>query len=448
MVKNIFTVVICILLAAVALAQPQKGQSREELEKQLRQLKAEIAEQEKLVKENNKTTTESLVQLNVIDRKMGLQDRVIDNIGRDINLLDNNIYNSQRDINKLKLILDTLKQEYAKSMVYAYKNRSNYDFINFIFSAKSFNDAIKRIAYLKSYRSYRELQGENILRTQDLLRQRIDELSGNKQKKSVALEDKNRELEEMEKQKEQKARIVSTLKAKGKELANQLAAQKKRAQKVNSAIVAAIKRAQEEARRQAIAQAEENRRKRQEEDRKERERLAALNKTNPGTGTPATTPIKRPPTATVVPRRDIPEPNEGLAVNVSFENNRGGLPWPVDRGQISLGFGRGKSDLGYDIDNPGITIATDVGTPVKAVFEGLVSSVVNVDNMQVVILQHGRYFSTYSNLSGVSVQRGQTVKIGQVLGRVMANEEGVGVLDFIMSNEKSNVDPMRWLRPR
>ncbi len=451
MVKNILAVVVFTLMGVAVIAQPQKTQTREELEKQRKELKAESEALEKLLKENKKTTTENLVQLNAIDRKMDLQDRVIDNISRDINLLDNSITNSQREIRKLNLILDTLKQEYAKSMVYAYKNRSNYDFINFIFSAKSFNDAIKRIAYLKSYRSYRELQGQNILRTQDLLRTRINELSGNKQKKNVALEDKSKEMGEMEKQKDQKARIVSTLKAKGKELSTQLAARKKQLQKVNTAIAAAIKRAQDEARKQALAEAEALRRKRIEDEKKERDRLAALNKANtPATpSNPTATPPKKQSNASVAaPRKDIPAPNEGLTVNLNFENNRGGLPWPVDRGQISLGFGRGKSELGYDIDNPGITIATDVGTPVKAVFEGVVSSVVNVDNMQVVILQHGRYFSTYSNLSNVSVQRGQTVKIGQVMGRVMANEEGVGVLDFIMSNEKSNVDPMRWLRPR
>jgi murein hydrolase activator len=448
MIKGIATICFFFFAVATLVAQPSKNQSREELEKQRKELKAESEALEKLLKENKKTTTENLVQLNVIDKKIGLQDRVIDNISRDINLLDNNIYNSQRDINKLKLILDTLKQEYAKSMVYAYKNRSSYDFINFIFSAKSFNDAIKRITYLKSYRNYREMQGENIIRTQDLLRQRIDELSGNKQKKSVALDDKSKEMAEMEKQKSQKAEIVNTLKAKGKELSTQLAARKKQLGKVNSAIAAAVKRAQDEARREAQALAEANRRKRAEEDKRERDRIAALNKANPGVTPTTPAPVKKSPTASVVPRKDVPEPADGLSVNVNFENNRGILPWPVDRGQISLGFGRGKSELGYDIDNPGITIAADIGTPVKAVFEGQVSSVVNVDNMQVVILQHGRYFSTYSNLSGVAVQRGQTVKIGQVIGRVMANEEGVGVIDFIMSNEKGNVDPMRWLRTR
>ena len=112
----------------------------------------------------------------------------------------------------LAKVLDTLKQEYAKSMVYAYKNRSNYDFLNFIFSASSFNDAIKRVTYLKSYRSYREMQGDNILRTQNLLQQRIGELSGNKLKKNEVLQEKSKEMTELEKQQQEKQVIVSKLK--------------------------------------------------------------------------------------------------------------------------------------------------------------------------------------------------------------------------------------------
>src|SRR6476469_7632167 len=85
-------------------------------------------------------------------------------------------------------------------MVYSYMNRNNYDYLNFIFSASSFNDAIKRITYLKSYRTYREMQGENISRTQKLLQQRINELSGNKLKKNQVLQEKSHEMTELEKQ--------------------------------------------------------------------------------------------------------------------------------------------------------------------------------------------------------------------------------------------------------
>ena len=60
----------------------------------------------------------------------------------------------------------------------------------------------------------------------------------------------------------------------------------------------------------------------------------------------------------------------------------------------------------------------------------------------------GLYCRLPRNLSGVSVQKGQDVRTGQVIGRVAANFDGVGAIDFYMSNETSNFDPETWLRRR
>jgi septal ring factor EnvC (AmiA/AmiB activator) len=111
-------------------------------------------------------------------------------------------------------------------------------------------------------------------------------------------------------------------------------------------------------------------------------------------------------------------------------------------------YGSNTLPSGTVLVTTGLTVATDIGTPVKAVFDGTVSNVVFVEDMQVVIIQHGRYFSTYSNLSNVSVQRGQAVKTGQVIGKVAANLDGIGAVDFYINDEKNNLDPERWLRRR
>jgi peptidoglycan hydrolase CwlO-like protein len=129
-------------MSMVVYAQPK---SREELEKQRQQLKKEIEETEQLLNSNKAQTKENLLQYNLISKKVNLQDRVIDNINRDLHMLDNNMYTISKDVRRYDLLLDTLKQEYAKSMVYAYKNRSSYDFMNFIFSSANFNDAIPRV---------------------------------------------------------------------------------------------------------------------------------------------------------------------------------------------------------------------------------------------------------------------------------------------------------------
>ena len=131
MTKLIFSILAFLTMTMVVYAQPK---SREELEKQRQQLKKEIEETEQLLNSNKAQTKENLLQYNLISKKVNLQDRVIDNINRDLHMLDNNMYTISKDVRRYDLLLDTLKQEYAKSMVYAYKNRSSYDFMNFIFS--------------------------------------------------------------------------------------------------------------------------------------------------------------------------------------------------------------------------------------------------------------------------------------------------------------------------
>jgi murein hydrolase activator len=439
MIKIICTAFI-LTFSAFAIAQPG---TRDELEKQKQQLKKELEQTEKMLNENKTKSKASYLDWTLVTNKVNIQNRIIDNINHDINLLDNNLIKTQRDINRYDKLLDTLKQEYAKSMVYAYKNRSNYDFLNFIFSAASFNDAIKRMAYLKSYRNYREMQGQNILHTQELRRQRVEELTGIKQNKSVVLQDKDKEMYALENQQKEKDKILSELKKQGKELNDKMALTRKQLKKVDNAIAAAIKRALDEARKLAIKKAADE----------ETKRIAAAKaaaKNNAAANPTAVIPKKAEPKKTEpkkVQESVLLNP-ENIAVNTSFVNNRGSLPWPVDKGYTLMHYGSNTLPSGTTLVTTGLTVATDIGTSVKAIFDGTVSNVVFVEDMQVVIIQHGKYFSTYSNLSNVSVQRGQAVKTGQVIGKAAANLDGIGAVDFYVSDEKNNLDPEKWLRRR
>ncbi len=365
MMKACFSLFLVFLFSSAAVAQPG---SREELEKQRQQLKKEIEQTENLLNENKAKTKENYVQWKLINQKVNLQDRIIDNINRDINLLDDNIYLIQRDIYRYDKLLDTLKQEYAKSMVYSYKNRNNYDFLSFIFAASSFNDAIRRITYLKSYRSFREIQGENVLRTQDLRRQRIEELGGAKQKKNIVLQSKDKEMAALEQQQKEKDRILSELKKQGKQLNTQYAGKKKQLQKVDNAIAAAIKRAQEEARKAALAKAADDEKKRLAlEKANNKTTTNPTNPTNPTTKVLSSAPKKA---VTKKPEESVLLNPENIALNANFVSNRGALPWPVDKGYLLMHFGRNQLPSGSWMDITGITVATDIGGPVKAIFDG------------------------------------------------------------------------------
>ena len=424
MYKIILAVFVSLLFFTSSHAQGVAD--KDELQKQRLQLRKEIEETEKILNETRSTTKVNLKDLTTINKRISLQDNVIDNITGQLRYLENDIYKSQRDVNKLSKVLDTLKQEYAKSMVYAYKSRDNYDFLNFLFSASSFNDAIKRVTYLKSYRTYREMQGDNILRTQNLLHLRINELSGNKQKKNIALQEKSKEMSELEKQQREKQDIVNKLKGRQKELTAQINNKKKQDAKLKSLIAIMIKREIENARKRAEA-----------------EKLAAA-KANPDTKasssiTKATTrPSKT--TASVLVSSEADR-----VLDASFERNRGSLPWPTN-GVVTIHYGRYTiPDTKIVADNPGVTIGTQIGAPVKTVFKGEVTLVTYIEDKQAVFIKHGKYFTVYSNLSSVSVQRGQKVETGEVIGKAGANDDGQGEVSLILMKETSNVNPELWL---
>src|SRR3978361_595345 len=158
MIKKIFFLVLFATFSVGVFAQ----ESKEELQRKQQDLLKEIRDLNASLKNVRNSKKRSLANYNLVKRKIAAREELIQNINKDLHILDINIYKNTLEINRLRRELDTLKQAYAKSLVFAYKNRSNYDYLNFIFSASTFNDAIKRITYLKSYRQYREQQVANI----------------------------------------------------------------------------------------------------------------------------------------------------------------------------------------------------------------------------------------------------------------------------------------------
>lgn len=429
--KILITAVFFAFLSMTAMGQ---GKSRSDLERERSEIQQEIERVRRSLDETKKNKKETLGQLALLQRKLRLREQAIRNINDQINVIQSEMNQSWRDILRLRRELDTLKQQYEKSVVYAYKNRSNYDFLNFIFSATNFNDALKRVAYLKSYRAYRQQQAANIETAQTQLNQRLSSLKVNREQKSTVLKEESKQRTELFNEKKEKDVVVSKLRSREKELTKDLTNKQKQDRRIKDAITAAIKREiQEEKNRQAA--------------------LAAKEKANPTT-TPKNTGTTT--TTTVAKNESKPKnysvfddsPTEKLASD-NFEKNKNKLPWPVESGNVSMEFGRQEVE-GLDkvtYNNQGITIETKVGVPVKTVFDGEVSSVFNVGDVLCVIVRHGKYFTSYSGLSAASVSRGQQVKVGQMLGRMGEKSDGMAELEFIIMNDKMvNLNPRQWLR--
>ncbi|MFN8265619.1 MAG: peptidoglycan DD-metalloendopeptidase family protein [Chitinophagaceae bacterium] len=434
-------------LPALLLAQPNE---KSELEKKKRQTLQEIDILNNQYNEIKRNKKESLGQLAIITNKIRLRNQVIDNINRQVRVIDGDINNSYREMRRLQKDLDTLKMNYAHNVVYAYKNRSSYDFLNFLFSATNFNDAIRRVSYMRAYRTYRMQQVDAINKTETLYQQKITQLTNNKKEKRTVLEDQNKEMGELVKDKKEQDEVVTKLKKREKEVNNMIAAKRKQAAQLEASIKAVVKREIDLAKKEAE-------RKAKEEDRIAKEKAKSnpvTNNTN-NTGTTGNNATVTKPSTPVV--KEAPKKQESyleynkedLALGNSFETNKGKLPFPVDNGYVAIPFGpytipgtniKGSQDF--------ITIAAPVGTSVKAVFEGEVVSIFDVGGMSAVIVKHGKYFTTYSNLASVAVSKGEKVRTGQLLGRVGANLEGDGQLDFIVTREQQLLNPQSWLRNR
>jgi len=428
MQRVFFLFVFLFTGAGFIYAQDDKSQ----MERERQEIQQELADLQKNYNQIKGQRSATLGQLSVLKRKIQVQERYLNNINREIRYLNDDIYYSTLEIIKMRKQLDTLKAQYFRSVVYAYKNRSNYDFLNFIFSASNFNDALKRIAYLKSYRSYREQQVNSIIETQQQIEKRKQLQISQMNEKKAAIQNQAKQVEVLQSQKKEKDVAVTELRSQEKELKKQIASKQKRDRDLKSAILAIVRREAKKAEEEAKAKA------------KARENVTTTDVGAANTNTRTTT-------ATTKPKSYLDLNAEDVKLNASFESNRGKLPWPVDNGVVSIHFGpyevEGTKLRG---DNPGVTIATpSTGMAVKSVFNGEVAGVYNMGDGMAVTIRHGKYFTTYSNLTSVSVGKGTEVATGQSIGKVGQSDDGSGgQIDFILMIESKNVNPEPWLRRR
>jgi septal ring factor EnvC (AmiA/AmiB activator) len=252
MLKPVFLFVFALITALSSFAQSQTpAQTRADLEKERASIQQEIEEVKHSLDITSKNRKETLGQLALLRRRLRLRQAAISNINRQLDFIQADMNNSWSEILKLKKELDTLRKQYAQSVVYAYENRTNYDYLNFIFAATSFNDALKRVAYLKSYRTYREERAANIQKTHDLLQSKIDGLKIKRVEKDEALVKQNKERQVLEVEKKEKDQVVSSLQSHEKELKKQMNLKQRQDQRLANAIAAAIRRAREEAIKEA-----------------------------------------------------------------------------------------------------------------------------------------------------------------------------------------------------
>jgi septal ring factor EnvC (AmiA/AmiB activator) len=447
--------VLLILFSTVVLsmqASAQASDSREDLQKQEQTLRKELDELNQLLEKTKKNKKNSLGQLEAIRSKISKRKSLINGIAKQVKILDDAIYNNQLDVQRLNKDLDTLKSRYQKSIVFAYKSRSGYEYLNFLFSANSFNDAVKRITYLKSYRQNREAQASAIDLSQTDLNAKINILGANKKDRLKTLVVQNEQLKVLVVDQKEQDKIVKQLKSKEQEITAQVRQKEAQRKKMQSALLTIIRRETLEA------------------ERKEKERIAKLKSSNDA-GKTAIKNNKEAIASTKTSARNSKVGNveggltsttdnrpysaletteEGREASILFENNRGNLPWPVDRGNVYIHFGvENIPGTKLNRKSDGIELALPKGSSVKSVANGVVKYTGDINGDLTVFIQHGKYFSTYTHLSSINVSKDQEVRAGTLLGRSGINLDGEGALLFMINNEKGAFfEPENWLKNR
>lgn len=396
----VFGVLALCLIASTSVAQTKK-----ELEAKKKKLQKEINYTNKLLKETRKNKDLTLDQLLSLKSKINARSNLISAINTEMSLINKQIENSNIQIGELETSLEELKVEYAKIIYYAYKHRSTFDKMMFVFASTDFNQAYKRLKYIQQYSEYRKAQAEEIVITQASLKTEIETLEQVKQEKSVLVSLEEQEKEKLAVEKNEQETIVKKLQGKEQELKSKLQKQQASAKKLQQAIQRII----------------------EEEIRKAREAAKKAGKTSKG----------------------FPMTPEAMKLSNSFASNKGKLPWPVIQGVITGKFGKHPHPVleNIVINNNGIDISTTKNATARAIFDGEVSSVAIIPGEgKVVMVRHGEYLSVYSYMTEVFVNKGDKITTKQELGKLVnSSDKSKAQVHLEIWKGMTKLNPQYWI---
>lgn len=422
-----FLLCIFTVIDAHAQSSQELKRRRDQLNQELQQLNQEYQE----TASNKKST---LKQLNILKSQISIREEKINVINSEVRNLDNQISESNNSVHSLQNQLSQLKKQYAAMILFAYRNQSAYNKLMFVFAAKDFNQAYKRLKYLQEFGTYRERQADYIQGTEKDLNIKIVELDKTKKEKSTLLQDQEKEKATLGEERNTQVKVVVDLSKHEGQLKQQQKDVQKRIAATNREIDAAVRREIEEARRKA------------EEEAREAAKLAAAKAKaeNKDVVAPKTRTISKASTNSEV----LNATPEAAKLSNDFLGNRGRLPWPVTNGFITQGFGIYYTPEGIKSESTGVDIKSNPGASVRAVFEGDVIKVVDISGTFLVLIRHGEYFTAYSNLKSASVVKGQKVSTKQTIGTV-ATDSTTGEANVHFDLYKGTVpeNPKLWLVP-
>ncbi len=409
-----------LLLVATLLPSVQ-GQTVQELERRRKEALRQLETTGKILSETRRDQRNSLNKLNVLNKNIKQRNQLITTIEKEIGALDREMNTLSAETRKMERQLQHLKAEYAHTVRETYINRSIYSKIMFVLSSDNFDQSFRRMRYLQEFANYRKHQATEIERTRLELQQKTELLSRHKQTQEEIRLRQESEKKKLEVDKRREDTALGELKKKEGTLRAEQQKQQRIANELNKRIEQLI--------------ADEIRK--QEAKSKKEQPISTEESAKTGTKKPST-------------GSENTLTKEQKLISGSFAANAGRLPWPAERGYISGKFGiQPHPVLKYvTINNKGIYIQTPSGTQARSVFEGIVSKVFTVSGSNyAIIVQHGQYWTVYSNLIDVSVRVGQKVSARQNLGRVFTDTDNDNKTElyFQIWKDRNILNPESWI---
>lgn len=415
--------IIYIILIVFIVVPMMKGQTVEELERRRKEALQQLETTGKILNETRNDQRNTVNKLNVLNRNIRERTYLISTIDKEINALEREMNKLTAETRKMERELKQLKEDYAHTVRETYIHRSIYSRIMFVLSSDNFDQSFRRMRYLQEFANYRKHQASEIERTKAELEQKAALLVRHRQTQEEIRIKQESEKKKLEVDKRKEDVALGDLKKKETTLRAEQQRQQRIANEINRRIEQLI--AEEIRKQEAQARAKSKKEDSDTGDKKETATTGTSGKENTLT-------------------------KEQQLISGNFAANTGRLPWPAERGFISGRFGiQPHPVLKYvTINNKGIYIQTPSGTQARAVFEGTVSKLFTVPGSNyAIIVQHGQYWTVYSNLVDVSVRVGQKVSAKQNLGRIYTDPENDNKTElyFQIWKDRNIMNPETWI---
>ncbi|WP_339877673.1 peptidoglycan DD-metalloendopeptidase family protein [uncultured Algoriphagus sp.] len=404
-----FSLLIGFIFFSAGNLTAQTKKTREQLEKEKADVQARLLEFDKILKQTTATKKNTIGELNAVTRQYQAQNRLVNTLDREVKLINQEIKETEDKIVSLESQLKDLKAEYGRMIYNASKLNRGLSIVSFVFSSANFNQLYARLMYLKQYTDSRKQQAAQIEKLSSELADERILLDQKKAEKEKVLVEEQQERAELDKMKREQQGIVNTLTSKERDIQKQITATKKQQDQLNKMIKQVI---EDEIRRAEAAAKKEN------------------------------------STATKSSGSSMPMTPEVAALSNSFAGNKGRLPWPVETGFISQGYGTYPHPTlkGITMESDGLDIRTQPNSNVRAVFDGTVTKITTMPGFGgTVIIKHGEYYTMYSKLKTITVKSGQTVSAKDVIGQVATGADGQAEVHFQTWKGLTVMNPSAWL---